>query len=77
MPSVSEEKLAMGKELNRLIDSYERIAFVNLNNVTSQQMHKVRRDLLGKAEMVVGKKTTQKKIIALRAESKNATAAAP
>ena len=76
MPAaVSEEKLVMQKELNRLIDSYERMVFVKLDNVTSQQMHKVRRELLGKAEIVVGKKTTQKKIISLRADAKNATPA--
>lgn len=56
-----------------MIDSYERLVFVKLDNVTSQQMHKVRRDLQGIAEMVVGKKTTQKKIILLRSEGKNAT----
>jgi large subunit ribosomal protein LP0 len=76
MPSaVSEEKLALQKDLNRLIDTYERLVFVKLDNVTSQQMHKVRRDLLGKAEIVVGKKTTQKKIMVLRAERKDATPA--
>jgi large subunit ribosomal protein LP0 len=76
MPSaVSEEKKLQQKELNRLIDSYERLVFVKLDNVTSQQMHKVRRDLIGIAEIVVGKKTTQKKIINIRAESKNATPA--
>ena len=76
MPAaVSNEKLAMQKDLNRLIDSYERMVFVKLDNVTSQQMHAVRRDLISKAEIVVGKKTTQKKIISLRAEAKNATPA--
>jgi large subunit ribosomal protein LP0 len=75
MPStVSEEKLQIEKELNRRIDTYERMVFVNLNNVTSQQMHKVRRDLQGTAELVVGKKTTQKKIISLRADRDDATA---
>ena len=58
-----------------MIDSYERLVFVKLDNVTSQQMHKVRRDLIGIAELVVGKKTTQKKIINLRAQAKSATAA--
>lgn len=76
MPSkVSEEKQTQNNELNRMIDGYERMVFVKLDNVTSAQMHNVRRDLLGKAEIVVGKKTTQKKIINLRAEKKGATAA--
>jgi len=76
MPStVSEEKLGLQKNLNRLIDTYERMVFVKLDNVTSQQMHSVRRDLIGRAETVVGKKTTQKKIITLRAERKDATPA--
>jgi large subunit ribosomal protein LP0 len=76
MPSaVSEEKQHQNNELNRMIDGYERLVFVKLDNVTSAQMHNVRRDLLGRAELVVGKKTTQKKIINLRAQKKNATAA--
>jgi len=76
MPAaISEEKRLQQKELNRMIDSYERLIFVKLDNVTSQQMHNVRRDLIGIAEMVVGKKTTQKKIINLRAQAKNATPA--
>jgi large subunit ribosomal protein LP0 len=75
MPSaVSEEKQFQNSELNRRIDGYERLVFVKLDNVTSAQMHNVRRDLIGKAELVVGKKTTQKKIINLRAEKKGATA---
>jgi len=76
MPAdISEEKHQQEANLNRLIDTYERMIFVNLQNVTSQQMHKVRRDLIGMAELIVGKKTTQKKIITLRAEKKSATPA--
>jgi len=75
MPAaISEEKLKIEKELNRMIDQYERMFFVKLENVTSQQMHRVRRDLLGQAEIVVGKKTTQKKIISARAAKKTASA---
>lgn len=75
MPAaVSAAKLEQEANLNRLIDTYERMAFINLNNVTSQQMHKVRRDAIGKFEIVVGKKTTQKKIITIRAERKGASA---
>jgi len=75
MPAaISDEKLQIEKDLNRMLDQYERMVFVKLENVTSQQMHNVRRDLIGIAEIVVGKKTTQKKIISLRAAKKGASA---
>jgi len=71
---VSESKAKIASNFNRLLDSYERAIFIKLDNVTSQQMHSVRRDVLGWAEIVCGKKTTQKKVIAIRAEKKEASA---
>jgi large subunit ribosomal protein LP0 len=73
--SVNPTKAKIAKDFNRLIDTYERIVFIKLDNVTSQQMHSVRRDVRGWAEIVCGKKTTQKKIISVRADKKEATAA--
>jgi large subunit ribosomal protein LP0 len=41
--------------------------------VRSGQLHGVRASLRGKGEMIIGKKTLQKKILTLRAESENAS----
>jgi large subunit ribosomal protein LP0 len=71
---ISEEKQAYEANVNRLLDTYEKIVFCNMDNVTSQQMHNVRRDLRGKAEILMGKKTMQRKIILRRAEAASATA---
>jgi len=66
--------LEYAKRMNRLLDTYSKILFCNLDNVRSEQMHSVRFALRGKGEILVGKKTLQKKIITLRAEADDATA---
>jgi len=72
---VSAEKKAYEANVNRLLDTYQKVVFCTIDNVTSQQMHDVRRDLRGKAEMLMGKKTMQRKIIVRRADADNSTAA--
>jgi len=75
MPAaISEEKQEYSVRMNRLLDTYSKILFCSLDNVRSEQMHSVRFALRGKGEVLVGKKTMQKKIIALRAASDDATA---
>jgi len=74
MPSVSAEKEKYATKMNRLISQYSKVLFCNLDNVRSEQMHSVRIALRGKAEVLVGKKTLQKKVITLRAEEEGATA---
>jgi len=71
---VNEDKQEYSARMNRLLDTYSKILFCGLDNVRSEQMHSVRFALRGKGEVLVGKKTMQKKIIALRAESDDATA---
>ena len=73
MPSVSEEKKVYEARVNRLVDTYSKVYFVGVNNVTSQQMHAVRRALRGKGEMLMGKNTLQKKILANRANKSDAS----
>jgi len=65
---VSDEKRDYEARMNKMFDSYSKVLFVTLDNVTSQQINCVRRDLRGKAEILVGKKTLQKRIISNRAE---------
>jgi len=71
---ISDEKLEYGERMNRLMDTYAKVLFCNIDNVQSQQLHDIRAALRGKGEMLVGKKTLQKKIVKLRAEAESATA---
>jgi large subunit ribosomal protein LP0 len=68
---VNAEKRAYEDRLNGLLDKYSKVIFVGMDNVTSQQVHKVRKDLRGKGELLMGKKTHQKRIISNRAEKGN------
>ena len=43
--------------LNELIDSYSSIFVVNIDNVSSQQMHQIRQSLRGEATVLMGKNT--------------------
>ncbi|CBH17108.1 60S acidic ribosomal subunit protein, putative [Trypanosoma brucei gambiense DAL972] len=73
MPSVSQEKRDYEDRLNGCLTKYSRVLFCLMDNVRSQQVHGVRRDLRGKGELVMGKKTLQKKIVEKRAEGNKAT----
>jgi len=73
MPAVSAEKEEYAARMNRLLDTYGKVLFCNLDNVQSQQMHNVRKSLRGKGEVLVGKKTMQKKILQLRADADGAS----
>jgi large subunit ribosomal protein LP0 len=68
---VSAEKEEYAKKLNKLLDTYSKVLFVGMDNVTSQQVHAVRRDLRNKGVLLMGKKTLQKRIITNRAEEGN------
>ena len=70
---VSEEKQEYENKINSLIDQYARIMFVTIENVRSQQIHNIRRELRGKAVLVMGKKTLQRKIVANRAARADAS----
>ncbi|KAH8617966.1 putative Ribosomal protein L10 60s Acidic ribosomal protein [Trypanosoma vivax] len=75
MPSISQEKRDYEDRLNGCLTKYSRVLFCLMDNVRSQQVHDVRRDLRGKGELVMGKKTLQKKIVERRAEADKATEA--
>ncbi|WFD20481.1 ribosomal protein P0 (A0) (L10E) [Malassezia caprae] len=50
-------KEAWFSKLNELLDEYESIFVVNIDNVTSQQMHQIRQSLRGEATVLMGKNT--------------------
>jgi len=56
-----------------MLSKYSKVLFCQMDNVRSQQVHDVRKDLRGKAEFLMGKKTLQSKIISIRAASDSAT----
>jgi len=56
------------------LTKYSKVLFCSVDNVRSQQIHDVRRDLRGKAEFLMGKKTLQAKCIGNRAARDQASA---
>jgi len=66
---VNAEKEEYEARMNRMLDTYSRVLFCNLDNVRSCQMHDIRFALRGRGEVLVGKKTLQKKIITKRAQN--------
>ena len=70
---IKESKLEYGERLNGLLDNFQKIVFCRMDNVRSQQIHKVRQQLRGSAELLMGKKTLQKKIITLRADQEDSS----
>jgi len=74
MPSITEAKREYEEKLNGLLTKYSKVLFCSVDNVRSQQIHDIRKDLRGKAEFLMGKKTLQAKIIENRANSETATA---
>ena len=72
--ALTDEKIAYEERMNKLFDTYEKVLFCDMQNVRSMQIHNVRIALRGKAELIMGKKTMQKKIIRNRAEKEGASA---
>lgn len=73
MPSITEAKKAYEDRLNNCLTKYSKVIFVSMDNVRSQQAHDVRRALRGKAELIMGKKTLQAKIVEKRAHAKSSS----
>lgn len=69
----SEKKVAYIEKMGDLLSTYSRLIFCNVDNVQSQQMHNIRRDLRGKGEMLMGKNTLMRKVIKDRSEAEDAT----
>jgi large subunit ribosomal protein LP0 len=61
MPSA--KKVQYAKQLNELLDTYDKIMIVGCDNVRSRQMQNIRIALRGKAVMLMGKNTLISKII--------------
>lgn len=57
MGGASEKKTEYFAKLRELIDEYKSIFLVGVDNVSSQQMHEIRKALRGKAVLLMGKNT--------------------
>ncbi|KAJ2851987.1 ribosomal protein P0 (A0) (L10E) [Coemansia erecta] len=55
--SKGEKKAAYFTKLESYLTTYKSIFIVNVDNVSSQQMHMIRRSLRGQAEVLMGKNT--------------------
>lgn len=53
------------QRINELIETYPSIFVVNIDNVTSQQMHQIRQSLRGEATVLMGKNTMVRRAIRL------------
>ncbi|KAI5301785.1 ribosomal protein P0 (A0) (L10E), partial [Ascosphaera atra] len=63
MGGKSETKLAYFDKLKSLLDEYRSILIVNVDNVSSQQMHEIRLALRGQAVVLMGKNTMIRRAI--------------
>jgi len=59
----SQKKVNYAKQLNELLDTYDKIMIVGCDNVRSRQMQNIRIALRGKAVLLMGKNTLVKKIM--------------
>jgi large subunit ribosomal protein LP0 len=59
----SQKKIDYSKQLNELLDTYDKIMIVGCDNVRSRQMQNIRIALRGKAILLMGKNTLIKKVM--------------
>jgi large subunit ribosomal protein LP0 len=59
----SQKKIDYAKQLNELLDTYDKIMIVGCDNVRSRQMQNIRIALRGKAILLMGKNTLIKRIM--------------
>ena len=69
----SDKKVAYIEKMGDLLSTYSRLVFCNVDNVQSQQMHNIRKELRGKGEILMGKNTLMRKVIKDRAEAEEAS----
>ena len=50
--------------MTRMLSTYDKVFVVGVDNVGSQQMNSTRRSMRGKAEILMGKNTLMKKVLA-------------
>jgi len=64
-----EKKAEYFEKLHKLLQEYNRILIVQCDNIGSSHMQKIRRELRGKAVLLMGKNTMIRKVIRLHLDS--------
>lgn len=63
MGGKSDNKVAYFEKLEKLLEQYSKIFIINVDNVSSQQMHEIRISLRGEAVILMGKNTMIRRAI--------------
>jgi len=64
MPLSKDKKKEYFEKMTRMLSTYDKVFVVGVDNVGSQQMNSTRRSMRGKAEILMGKNTLMKKVLA-------------
>ena len=63
MPLSKEKKKEYFIKMTRMLNTYDKVFVVGVDNVGSQQMNQTRRSMRGKAEILMGKNTLMRKVL--------------
>jgi len=63
MPLSKDKKKEYFEKMTRMLSTYDKVFVVGVDNVGSQQMNLTRRQMRGKAEILMGKNTLMKKVL--------------
>lgn len=63
MPGLRANKAAYFEKLRELLESHKSVFIVKIDNVSSQQMHEIRKSLRGEATVLMGKNTMVRRAI--------------
>ena len=63
MPLSKEKKKEYFEKMTRMLSTYDKVFVVGVDNVGSQQMNATRRNMRGKAEILMGKNTLMRKVL--------------
>lgn len=58
-----DRKYVLAQELEDLFDTYEKLFIVTVDNVTSNQLHEIRKSMRGRAVIYCGKNTQMRRVI--------------
>jgi len=63
MPLSKDKKKEYFQKMTRMLSTYDKVFVVGVDNVGSQQMNLTRRNMRGKAEILMGKNTLMRKVL--------------
>lgn len=63
MPLSKEKKISYAEKMKTLLNTYNKVFVVEVDNVGSQQMNQTRKQMRGVAEILMGKNTLMRKVL--------------